>query len=137
MNDFQVFIERNAKTLKHLTIYCEEDFEESRKTLLCIITKAINLVHLGINNIDMITDQLLANYWKEIAIKCKQIKSLRLDINENKNMRINGETLSILKQFKRLKRLDFVTESRGIALNLIQDFGEGFKRLTHLHIFCL
>ena len=44
LNDFQVFIERNAKTLKHLTIYCILKFnDKNRKTLLRIITKAINL----------------------------------------------------------------------------------------------
>ena len=134
LDDFQVFIERNAKTLKHLTITCVAFFDVNTQTLLTIIAKAINLVHLAITPIDMITDQSLAYYWNQIAINCKQIKSLRLLLKDNKNMRINGETLSILKQFNRLKRLQLFIESSQMASNLIHDFNNSFRGLTHLTI---
>ena len=89
---------------------------------------------MQINWVNLITDQSLADYWTQIAIKCKQIKSLELDIKDNKIKRINGETLSIFKRFNRLKRLKLRIQSSEMVSNLIQDFNNGFKGLTHLTI---
>ena len=107
LDSFVVFIENNTKTLKHLDIFSNNKFDYKRdEKLLKIIMKAEYLVHLSFDLCFVFYEKSITDYWKEIAINCKQIKSLKLCLKVNENMRINKELLSILKQFKRLKRLD-------------------------------
>ena len=49
-----------------------------------------------------------------ITIYCKQIKSIRIDVLVNESLRLNDEILSILKQFKRLKRLNLKLNYKSI-----------------------
>ena len=104
------------------------------KKLLKIITKSINLVHLGINFRKRIIDKSLTNYWNEIAINCKQIKSLRIELNINKeSLEIKDELFSI---FKGLKRLDLSVIHRNMTeqpFRQIQDL-KHLKGLTHFSL---
>ena len=78
------------------------------------------------------------NYWKQIANNCKQIKSLRLRIEVNESLRINEELISILKQFKQLKRLklDFSEDLEYDQLFEFYPFKDlkVLEGLTHLRI---
>ena len=134
LDSFETFIENNAKTLKYLDIGSYEIRDKkSAERLLKIVTKAINLIHLGIHIEFRVFDKSFANNWKEIAINCKQIKSLRLRLKNNENLRINDSLISILKQFKRLKRLDlnlFLEDSIGSDFHPFEDL-KGFEGLTH------
>ena len=106
VNDFEVFIENNTKILKHLDIGCDENIDKkSIERVLKVITKSVNLFHLGIESEFDITDKSLTNYWNEIAINCKQLRSLSIGFLKNEGLLINGGMLSILKKFKQLKRL--------------------------------
>ena len=138
-DSFGVFIENNAKTLKHLDItYCNISDKNSAKRLLKIVMKAINLIHLWIDIDFKLIDNSFNNYWKQIAIKCKQIKSLKHYIEVNESLRLNEEMLSILKQFKRLKRLDLQLyfEDFDGSVEDLHPFEElkGLEGLTHFSI---
>ena len=83
-------------------------------------------------------DKSLDNYWKRIAINCKQIKSLKLNIGVDESLLINDSILSILKQYKRLKRLNLQlyhkhSEEPFFSIYPLKDF-KGFEGLTHLSI---
>ena len=133
---FELFIENNAKTLKCLFIYLNHISDQSLKRLLDIITKAINLVFLSMNN--WFVGNKFVNNWNKIAINCKQIETLRLNLKIENNSRINGEMFSIIKSFKQLKQLDLSlidSKSDPTFYGLFQnnDF-KGLEGLTHLSV---
>ena len=139
---FKLFIENNLNTLKYLDINikyininsCKINKKENVEMLLKIITISKNLIHLGIEINFELFDESFIDYWNEIAINCKQIKSLKLYFLVKQNMRLNDEILSILKQFKRLKRLDlrlyYISLSERVSYYPIKYFN-GFEGLTH------
>ena len=138
LDSLELFLENNSKTLKHLDISSHKTFDNIiDNKLLKIITKAKNLVHLNLDFWSVIKDKIFINYWIEIAINCKQIKSLKLLLRINENMRINKELLSILKQFKRLKRLDLhLFNFKNEFYKTVEDFHpfkdlKGLEGLTH------
>ena len=139
LNSFELFIENISKTLKHLDIVYLQDDKQSVTKLLQIISKSINLIHLGIENFFTITDNSLIYYWNEIAINCKQLKSFKCRLNYNESLRLNEELVSILKRLKRLD-LEFSNVGRNYFLKLdnfrpIKDFNV-LKGLTNLSIRC-
>ena len=139
--DFLVlFIENNGKTLKHLDIVSRYPINDKERTkrLLKTIKKSKDLIHLGIDIEFGINEESFTDYWKQIAINCKQIKSLKLRLKNTESLRINDSMLSILKQFKRLKRLylklHFEDEDESdIHFHPFQDL-KGLQGLTHLTI---
>ena len=138
LDDFEIFIENNEKTLKHLWITSEEIYDkESAEKLLKIIAKSTNLVNLGIAGEKIYSDESLAHYWQQIAINCKQIKSLRISFYSKVNLRINDSMLSILKLFNGLKRLEIffkrIHRPNEKPYQVIQDL-KGLQGLTHLCI---
>ena len=131
---FELFIENNAKTLKHLDIYAVEiDDKEYERKLLKIITKSINLVHLGLVLSHGMTDNSFTNYWTQIAIKCKQIKSLETNLRYNERMRLNEN----ISKFKSIKRLDLslngISSTDDQHFHIIQNL-TNLKQLTHLSL---
>ena len=139
INSFKVFIENNTKTLKYLNIksYRTNKYN-SHKRLLKSIRIANNLIHLSFDFKFSFSDEILTKFWKQIAINCKQIKSLRLHLEVNESLRINDEILSILKQFKQLKRLVLKLSYKEFDLPNV-DFHpfkdlKGFEGLTHFSI---
>ena len=146
LDDFEIFIENNAKNVKHLDIRIgdigdELDYHGGSinwvKRLLKVISKSINLVHLKINVSRETIDNSFINYWEEIPINCKQIKSLNIRYYNYNNFRLNKNIFLILKSFKQLKRLDIKFGKNLfkelIEFHPIQDL-KGLKRLTHLSI---
>ena len=132
LDSFVLFIENNGKTLKHLDFSCYEISDnKSVKKLLKMISKTINLNHLGIDNKSAIIDKSLTNYWNEIAINCKQLKSLKLHLHYYESLQLNREMFSILKELKRLE-LSFSEEVQP-DFKPIEDL-VGFEKLTHLTI---
>ena len=147
LNSFEIFIENNTKTLKHLEINrFRGNSKEDIEMLLKIITKSINLVHLSLD-FGFLINQKFANYWKEIAINCKQIKSLKIKpkIKENlrlreeveENRQLNDEIVSVLKQFNGLKRLDLEIMDTDYPDDQLDQFITDLKHLnglTHLRL---
>ena len=131
---FELFIENNAKTLKYLEInFLGIDDKEYERKLLKIITKSINLVHLEVNLSHGISDNSFTNYWTQIAIKCKKIKSLKTDLRYNERMRLNEN----ISKFKSIKRLDLklygISSTDDQHFHIIQNL-TNLKQLTHLSL---
>ena len=89
-------------------------------------------------------DKTLDNEWKQIAVNCLQLKSLKcfLFIDPNDGP-INDNLFSSLKQFKSLKRLDISLrreELNQIFKDYIKSFSfktfKGFDGLSHLAVDC-
>ena len=88
-----------------------------------------------------LNDKSLNKEWKQIAVNCSQLKSLKCYLNIDPNSGpINDSLLSSLKQFKSLKRLNINFKYNNY--NEIKDYIEmfsfkafkGFEQLNHLSI---
>ena len=131
LNGFEAFIENNAKTLKKFEITSNMNNKEIAIKLLKSMKKSINLVHLGFDLMNGITDNSLTKYWNQLSINCKQLKSLKSRLQYNERMRLN----EIIPKFKAIKRLD-------LTLNALHDMDDqpfrtikdltNLKELTHL-----
>ena len=135
------------KTLKHLDLDCEQTYiyqlhlwyGRIASKLFEVLPKAKNLVHLSIRIDSRIIDGIFfADHWNEIAINCNQLKSLKLSLDCYEVPLIDDQMLSVLKQFKRLKRLEFefnykMFKGSNIYFRPIKDF-KGLEGLTHLSI---
>ena len=133
LNSFELFIENNTKTLKYLDIRCTRfNDEESVKSLLKIISKTINLVHLSIDIWNyMLIDDSLIDYWTEIPINCKQLKSLKFRLNYKEILRFKEELFSL---FKRLKRLELFFTYHFQSFQLFKGLKKVYG-LTHLTLY--
>ena len=124
LTQFNVFIERNAETITHLTVDCEcgSDLEEERmksgfKQMLTIVLSLRNLVHLKIHSDLPLNHNSFINYLSQMAVNCNQLKSLSIDYELELIDGQNSDQFLPLKQFKGLKRLElnFVNESNQLS----------------------
>ena len=123
LTQFEVFIERNAKTITHLEITCFPIFKKSNveysevvfKMILTIISNLKKLIHLKIQTPFAINS--FTEYFNQIAVNCNQLKSLSIDYELELTDGPNAEQFLALKLFKRLKRLElkFVNESNSLS----------------------
>ena len=130
LNSFEIFIENNAKTLKHLDIsFNGYESENIINNLMKVIEKSINLVHLTIHNRFKLESISFANFCERIAINCKQIKSLKLnlELDIKESHRLSQELLPNLKQLKRLE-LELNSDIYYQIFNVLK----GLDGLTHL-----
>ena len=142
MDEFEVFIENNTKTLKYLEVFCafngnEDDMnKKSSQRFLKIIKKSVNLVHFS-TSLGMF-DKYLTQDWAQIANNCKQLKSLKVCLEFNRSLQLNNEILSTLRGLKRLEVL-LIDRSRP-RNDIIKDLSV-YHELTHLSIkslyYCL
>ena len=133
-NAFELFIENNTKTLKHLKVSGYYN-EVSTKRFLKIITKSVNLVHFS-TDLGMF-DKYLIQEWTQIANNCKQLKSLKVSLNHstlNQSLRLNDERLSTLRGLKRLEVLSI--DLSGPRNDIIEDIST-YHELTHLTVHSL
>ena len=106
MNEFKVFIERNAKTITHLNIsqeFTRNDATDVFKHMLTIISNLKNLVHLKIKSDFTFNDNSFTEQLSQISLNCNQLKGLKIGCNVKEDH--NCDHISALRQFKRLKRL--------------------------------
>ena len=137
LNNFKVFIQRNAETITHLDInrnWMDEPQHHYYKELLTIVSNLKNLVHLKIWSEFCINDNLFAKQLTQIAVNCNQLKSLAISYKLELKDDTNVDHFSPLIQFKRLKRLDlhFVKESDSLSDSLKSNQFFPFKELKPL-----
>ena len=125
LDQFETLIENNPQIEKFYF-----SFNSDLDSILGQISKLKNLVDLRLWNQSW--KPILPNGFEILATNCPLIKSIslfRFDIPKV------SELLSVLKQFKQLKRLELSLSKRSFSSDLFKAF-TGFENLTHLTLVC-
>ena len=125
LTQFNVFIERNSKTITHLNINCISSYENSNKEqsmvgfkqMLTIVSNLKSLVHLKIRSRFAINHNSFKEQLTQMAVNCNQLKGLSINYELELIDGQNSDQFLALKQFKGLKRLqlNFVNESNSLS----------------------
>ena len=139
LDQLEVFIKRNKHNIKHFDLILWTETDEAKIRVLNIISDLSNLVELK-PRIDLdFNDKPIAKHLTQIANKCQKLKNIGIYfIMISKNCEDINDVLTLLRQFKRLRRLEVSFYNSDDSKESIELFSfkvfKGLENITHLSI---